>query len=46
MTECDAATGLGIPFLGIVAPDSERFFPDGIATRPSLLDADRLLGLT
>lgn len=46
MTECDAATGLGIPFLGIVAPDSERFFLDGIATRPSLLDADRLLGLT
>ncbi len=46
MTECDAAAGLGIPFLGIVAPDSERFFPDGIVTRPSLLDVDRLLGLT
>jgi phosphoglycolate phosphatase-like HAD superfamily hydrolase len=46
MTECNAAAGLGIPFLGIVAPDSERFFPDGIVTRPSLLDADRLLGLT
>lgn len=46
MTECDAAAGLGIPFLGIAAPDSESFFPDGIVTRPSLLDTDRLLGLT
>jgi phosphoglycolate phosphatase len=46
MIECEAAAGLGIPFLGIVAPDSERFFPEGIVTRPSLLDADRLLGLT
>jgi phosphoglycolate phosphatase len=46
ITEYDAAVGLGIPFLGIVAPDSERFFPDGVVTRPSLLDADRLLGLT
>jgi len=45
MTECEAAAGLGIPFLGIVAPDSERFFPAGIVTRPSLLDADRLLDL-
>jgi phosphoglycolate phosphatase len=46
MTECEAAAGLGIPFLGIAAPDSERFFPDDIVTRPSLLDTDRLLGLT
>jgi phosphoglycolate phosphatase-like HAD superfamily hydrolase len=46
MTECDAAAGLGIPFLGIAAPDTEQFFPDGVVTRPSLLDTDRLLGLT
>lgn len=46
LTECEAAAGLGIPFLGIAEPDSERFFPDGIMTRPSLLDTDRLLGLT
>lgn len=46
MTECEAALALGIPFLGLTAPDSARFFPDGIVTRPSLLDVDRLLGLT
>jgi phosphoglycolate phosphatase-like HAD superfamily hydrolase len=46
MTECDAALALGIPFLGIAAADSERFFPDGVVTQPSLLGADRLLGLT
>lgn len=46
MTEYEAAAGLGIPFLGIVAPESERSFPDGIVTRPSLLDVDRLIGLT
>jgi hypothetical protein len=46
MTECDAAAGLGIPFLGITERHSERFFPDGIVTKQSLLDTDRLLGLT
>ena len=46
ITECDAALGLGIPFLGIADPHSPNFFPSGIVTRPSLLDVDRLIGLT
>ena len=44
ITEYDAATIIGIPFLGIVAPDWNASFR-WLVTRPSLLDTDRLLGL-